>query len=52
MVAAPWVWLRTSVSVTIILGCVRPHSIWNQISIGLPAAASGNDAFTRLPKFF
>ena len=33
-------------------GDVRPHSIWNQISIGLLSAAAGSASFTRVAKFF
>ena len=34
------------------IGSARPHSIWNQISIGLPLARSGICAVTVAAKFF
>jgi hypothetical protein len=34
------------------LGDVHLHSIWNQISIALPAAATGSASATVAAKFF
>jgi hypothetical protein len=31
---------------------VRPHSIWNQTSIGLSLTQAGNAAMLKLAKFF
>jgi hypothetical protein len=39
MAAGSPIWLRTPANLNSRGGSVRPHSIWNQISIGLPAAS-------------
>jgi hypothetical protein len=36
MVSGSPVWLRTPATLNVQSSGVRPHSIWNQISIGLP----------------
>ena len=51
MAAGPLNRLRTLPVLPSSLGGVLPHSIWNQISIGLPVAEAGSAAFTRPAKF-
>src|SRR5215207_3934799 len=52
MVSGSPVWLRTPATLNVQSSGVRPHSIWNQISIGLPFGRPGGECSASRRSFF